>query len=162
MVFPESPDDSPPFPLSSSASFSLSASASLQTHLSSFNSEQRLRSFPSATGDLEKQTDPDPDDSDDEADDDDKTSQSAAKQRLFWLVKVFVSFSALFFPISVYRDSGVFSPRQSVKPLGEDYQSGPHDSKKGRVSTKQPIRKPRFPLGEQAALVQDNHPRPST
>ena len=50
MVFPESPDDSPPFPLSSSASFSLSTSASLQTHLSSFNSEQRLHSSPLSLG----------------------------------------------------------------------------------------------------------------
>ena len=70
MVLPEPSDTSPPFPLPSSGSFSLSASDSLQTHLSS-NSEQRLRRLRrSVTEDLENQPEPDSDDSHDEIEND--------------------------------------------------------------------------------------------
>ena len=137
MVFPEQRDSSPPFPLptlSSSASFSLSASGSLQTHLSSFNSEQRLRSLPSATEDLEKHAEPDPDHSDDEVEDG-YNKQTVEKWRFFWLVKAFVWFSTLFFPISVFRDSGLLSRRSSVNPPGGDHESGPRDSLRDRTLT---------------------------
>jgi hypothetical protein len=138
MVFPEPPDNSPPFPLptlSSSGSFSLSASGSLQTHLSSFNSEQRLRSTPSATEDLEKKAEPESDDSGDQAENE-HDKQTTAKRRLFWLVKAFVWFSALFFPISVFRRSGFILPRPSVNPPGGDYEPGSYDSRKCQASTK--------------------------
>lgn len=141
MVFSDPPDNSPPFPLpalSSSGSFSLSASGSLQTHLSSFNSEQRLRSLPSATEDLEKQAKPDSDDSDDDQIENDHNKQIAVKRRFFWLVKTFLWFSSLFFPISLFRDYRFFSRRPSVNPSSGDYEheSGPHDSRKDIVSTK--------------------------
>ncbi|KAF9648583.1 hypothetical protein BDM02DRAFT_2228339 [Thelephora ganbajun] len=126
MVSSEPLDSSPLLPLSApsaSGSFSLSASGSLQTHLSSFNSEQRLRSLPSITDDLEKQADSDSDDSDDEVDGDDNR-QIAVKQRFWWLVKVFMWFSALFFPISVLGEHGFLSRRPSLNPLSGDYKSG--------------------------------------
>ena len=156
-------DDSPPLPpsaLSASGSICLSSSGSLQTHLSSFNSEQRLRSLPSVTDDLEKQTGSDPDDSDGEAGEDNK--QSVAKQRFWWLVRAFVWFSVLFFPISVLGDYGFLSRRPSANPLSRDYESGRNCHQKGQVTTKVTLRLPTFPLGKRAALVQDNHPRPST
>ena len=136
MVFPEQRDSSPPFPpstLSSSASFSLSASGSLKTHLSSFNSEHRLRSLPSAAEDLEKHAEPDPDNSDEEADGYNK--QTVDNRRFSWLVKALVWFSTLFFPISVFRDSGFLSRRPSVNPPGGDYEPGPRDSLKDRALT---------------------------
>ena len=160
MVFPEPPDNSPPFSLStlsSSGSFSLSASGSLQTHLSSFNSEQRLRSTPSTTEDLEKQAKSEPDDTDDQAGNN-YNRQTAAKQWLFSLVKAFVWFSAFFFPISVFHRSGFFSPRPPVNSLGRDFEPGPHDSRKGRVLTKRLVRLPAIPLGKRTTLVQDDHP----
>ena len=126
MIFPEPLDSSPPLPipiLSASGSFSLSSSGSLRTHLSSFNSEQRLRSLPSAAGDLEKQAGSDSDDPDDEVYDDDKR-QPAVKQRFWWLVRTFVWFSALFFPISVLGDYGFLSHRRPANPLNGDYESG--------------------------------------
>jgi len=137
MVSSEPLDDSPPLSLSAlsaSGSFSLSSSGSLQTHLSSFNSEQRLRSLPSVTDDLEKQADSDSEDSGGGVDDDDN-KQLAVKQRLWWLVRAFVWVSALFFPISVLGDYGLLSRRPSVNPSSGDYESGPHDCQKDRVST---------------------------
>jgi hypothetical protein len=128
MISSEPLDNSPPLPLSAlsaSGSFSLSSSGSLQTHLSSFNSEQRLRSLPSVTDDLEKQADPDSDDSDDEVDDDDNR-QSRVKRRFWWLVRAFVWFSALFFPISVLGDYGFLSRRPSVNPVSGNYELGQH------------------------------------
>ena len=133
MVFPEPSDTSPPFPLHtlpSSGSFSLSASGSLQTHLSSFNSEQRLRSLPSVTEDLEKQPEPDSDDSDDEIENE-YNRPTAGKLQFFWLVNAFVWFSTLFFPISVFRDSRFFSPSLTLSPLDENYESGLHRSRNG-------------------------------
>ena len=123
MVSSEPLDNSPLLPLSAlsaSGSFSLSSSGSLQTHLSSFNSEQRLRSLPSVTDDLEKQADPD---SDDEIYDED-TKQTAVKQRFWWLARAFVWFSVLFFPISVLGDYGFLSRRPPVNPSGGDYEPG--------------------------------------
>lgn len=134
MGFPEPSDNHSSFPpptLSSSGSFSLSASGSLQTHLSSFNSEQRLRSLPSVTEDLEKQTEPDPDESDDEAENG-FNRRTTAKLSFFWLLKAFVWFSTLFFPISVVRDSGFFSRRALAHPLSEGNETGAHDSLSGR------------------------------
>ena len=131
MVSSEPLDDSPPLPLpvlSASGSFSLSSSGSLQTRLSSFNSEQRLRSLPSVTDDLEKQIDPDPGDSD-EVDGDDG-GQTVVRQRFWWLARAFVWFSALFFPISVLGDYGFLSSRPSVNRFSGDHESGLHSRKK--------------------------------
>ena len=152
MVSSDPFDDSPPLPtlptLSTSGSFSLSSSGSLQTRLSSFNSEQRLRSLPSVTDDLEKQADSD---SDDEPDGDSK--QIAVKQRFWWLVRAFVWFSALFFPISVLGDYGFLSRRPSVNSFSGDYESGPRCCQKDRISTNALVRSYTFSLGKRAALV---------
>lgn len=123
MISPEPLDNSPPLPLSASGSFSFSASGSLQTHLSSFNSEQRLRSLPSITDDLEKQADSDSDDSDDGISDD-NSRRLVLTERIWWLVRVFVWFSALFFPISVLGDYGLLSYRRSANAFSVDYGSG--------------------------------------
>ena len=160
MVSPEPLDNSPPLPLSAlstSGSFSLSSSGSLQTHLSSFNSEQRLRTLPSVTADLEKQADSD---SDNEVSGDDNR-QTAVKHRFWWLVMAFVLFSALFFPISVLGDYGFLPPRPSVNPFSGDYESGPRCRPKGRIQT-HGMARPLISLGKRATLVQDNLPRSST
>ena len=115
------PADNPPLlPLSSSTSFSLSSSGSLQTHLSSFNSEQRLRSLPSVTNDLENQADSDSDDSDNG-----DIRRFAVTQRIWWLARVFIWFSAILFPISALGDFGLLSRRPPKNSLGVDYDSGP-------------------------------------
>lgn len=159
------PLDSPPLlplsALSASGSFSLSSSGSIQSRLSSFNSEQRLRSLPSVTSDLEKQADPDSDDDGDEADDYD-SNRTPVKQRFWWLVRVFVSFSALFFPISVFGGYVFPSHRPPAGSIGEDYESGLYRCRDDRDSTNGSVRPPAFSLGKRAALVQDNHPRSST
>jgi len=163
MKSPEPLDSSPPLPipiLSASGSFSLSSSGSLQTRLSSFNSEQRLRSLPSAAGDLEKQTGSDSDDPDDEVYGGDKR-QPVVKQRFWWLARTFVWFSALFFPISVLGDYGFLSHRQSVNSLTGDSESGLHRCQKDLVLANELVRLPAFSLGKRATLVQDNHPRSS-
>jgi len=117
-------DDSPPLPLSvlpTSGSFSLSSSGSLQTRLSSFNSEQRLRSLPSVTDDLEKQADSD---TDEEIDGDDDNRQIAVKQRFWSFVRAFVWFSALFFPVSALGDYGFLSRRPSVDHISDSDEPG--------------------------------------
>ena len=161
MVFSEHLDDSPPPPtLPLSGSFSFSTSGSLQTHLSSFNSEQRLRSLPSVVQDIEKQANHDSDGSDDGPDDD--VRQIAPKQRVLWLVRTFVWFSALFFPISVLGNYGLLSRRQPANPLSEGYESGPPECRKIRVPTEWFIRPPNLPVGQRETVVQDNYPRSQT
>ena len=129
-------DNSPRLPhpaLPSSGSFGLSASGRLQTH--SFNSEQRLRSLPSVTEDLEKQDGLGPEDCCDEMYND-GNRQLAVKRRFLWLARALVWFSALFFPISVLGNYGIFLRRPSVNQLGGDYELGPCGCQKGWVSTK--------------------------
>jgi len=165
MVPSEPLDNPPPLPLSAlsaSGSFSLTSSGSLQTHLSSFNSEQRLRSLPSVTDDLEKQADSDSEDSGDVVDGDDNNKQLAVKQRFWWLVRAFVWFSALFFPISVLGDYGFLSRSPSVNPLSGDYESGPHDRRRIESRLNGLLRLLTLSLGKRTAPVQDNHPRSST
>jgi hypothetical protein len=126
MVSSERLDESPPPPLSTlsaSGSFSLSSSGSLQTHLSSFNSEQRLRSLPPLTDDLENQANFDSDDSDDGVYND-GSKRPVVKQRIWWLARAFMWFSALFFPISVLGDYGFLSRRPSAGASGVDYELG--------------------------------------
>jgi len=126
MVSSGSLDDSPPLTLSAlstSGSFSLSSSGSLQTRLSSFNSEQRLRSLPSVTDDLEKQANPN---TDDEVDGDDDNRQIVVENRFWWLVRAFVWFSALFFPISALGDYGFLLRHPSVDPFSGDNEPGLH------------------------------------
>jgi hypothetical protein len=131
-------DDSPrlPYPaLHSSGSFGLSASGRLQTHLSSFNSEHRLRSLPTVTEDIQKQAAKGSHDPNDGIDDDDNR-QTAIKQRFLWLARAFVWFSVLYFPISVLGNHGFFLRRTSVNQLGGDHESGPRDCQKDRVKIK--------------------------
>ena len=126
MVSSEPLDKSPPLlpiALTASGSFSLSSSGSLQTHLSSFNSEQRLRSLPSVAGDLENQADSGSDDFDDGVHNGDNR-QLTVKQRIWWLMRVFVWFSALFFPISLLGNYGFLSRRPSVNTFSVDYEPG--------------------------------------
>jgi len=160
MISPEPLDSSPPLSipiLSASESFNLSSSGSLQTHLSSFNSEQRLRSLPSAAGDLEKQAGSDLGDRYNEVYDDDKR-QPVVKQRFWWLARTFVWFSALFFPISVLGNYGFLSHRQSVNSLTGYSESGLHCCQKDWVLANELVRLPTLSLGKRATLVQDNHP----
>jgi len=155
-------DNSPPLPLSAlstSGSFGLSSSGSLQTHLSSFNSEQRLRSLPSVTDDLEKQANSD---TDDEADGDDDSRQIVVKRRFWWLMRAFVWFSALFFPISALGDHGFLSRRPSVDPFSGDNEPGLHCCRRGQISADGLVRVLALSMGKRTALVQDNHPRSST
>lgn len=136
MISPGLPDNSPrlPFPaLPSSGTLGLSASGRLQTHLSSFNSEQRLRNLPSVTEDLEKQYDLDPSDSDDGID---NNKQLMVKRRFVWLARAFIWFSALFFPISVLGNCGTLLRRPSVNRFSGDHESGPRNCQKVSVSTK--------------------------
>ena len=152
-------DNSPPLPLSAlsaSGSFSLSSSGSL-SRLSSFNSEQRLRSLPSVTDDLEKQADSD---SGDEVDGDGDSGKIVVKQRFWWLVRAFVWFSALFFPISALGDYRLISRRPSVDLSSGDNEPGLDRCRKDRVSTNGLVRI--LSLGKRTAIVQDNHPRSST
>ena len=133
MGFSEPLDNSPPLSLStlsSSGSFSLSTSGSLQTHLSSFNSAQRLRNLPSVAEDLEKLAEPDSDCSDDDVNGDDNR-KTAIKQRFLWLAKAFVWFSVLYFPISLLGNNGFFPRRLSPRPSAGGYESGLRDFRKG-------------------------------
>ena len=76
--------------------------------------------------DLENQADFDSDRSDDGVYNSD-SRQLTVKQRIWWLVRVFMWFSALFFPISVLSDYGFLSRRPSGNAFGVDYESGlPH------------------------------------
>jgi hypothetical protein len=152
MVFSGHLDNSPPLPvLPSFASFNLSTSGSFQTHLSSFNSEQRLRNLPSVVQDLEKQADNNSDCSDDGLSDD--VRQTSPKQRFLWLVRTFVWFSALFFPISALGNYGFLSRRQSVNPMSGGYESGSRKRPKIRVSTEWSVRPPSLPVGKRETAV---------
>ena len=126
MISSDPPNDSPPLPLPvlpAPGSFNLSSSGSLQTHLSSFNSEQRLRSLPSVTDDLENQADCDSDDSDDEVYNG-GNRKLVVKQRIWWLVRAFMWFSALFFPISALGDYGLISRYPSANMFSVGHESG--------------------------------------
>ena len=138
MISPEPLSDSPWVPHlapSSSEAFGLSASGRVQTRLFSFNSEQRLRNLPSVTEDLEKQDGPDPEDCDDGMYDGDNR-QLAVKRRFLWLLRAFMWFSALFFPISVIGNYGIFLRRPSVNRFGGDHELGPRNCQKVSISTK--------------------------
>ena len=164
MISPEPLDNAPrlPFPaLPSSGALGFSASGRLQTHLSSFNSERRLRNLPSVTEDLEKQDDLDPGDSDDRMDNDDN-KQLVVKRRFVWLARAFIWFSALFFPISVLGNHGVLR-RPSVNRFGRDHEPGPRNCQKDCFNRMTVVaRLLTISLGKRAALVKDNHPPSST
>ena len=153
MVSSGSLDNSPPLPLSAlstSGSFSLSSSGSLQTRLSSFNSEQRLRSLPSVTDDLEKQADSD---IYDKVDGDDDSKQIVVKQRFWWLMRAFVWFSALFFPISALGDQGFLSRRPSADLFSDNNEQGPYCCRRDRSSADELVRVLVISLGERTTLV---------
>ena len=163
MVPSEPLDDSPPLPLSvpsASGLFSLSSSGSLQTHLSSFNSEQRLRGLPSVAGDLENQADPDSDDPEDGAHNGVK-KRIAVKQRVWWFMRVFIWFSTLFFPISLLGDYGFLSPYPLTNAFSVDYESGLLSFSKSDASTDVLPRILTLSLGKRTTLVQNYHPQPS-
>ena len=75
------------------------------------------------TDDLETQADSDSDDSDDGVYNG-GSKRLAVKQRIWWLAKSFIWFSALFFPTSVLCDYGFLSRRPSANALSVDYESG--------------------------------------
>ena len=162
MVSSGSLNNSPPLPLSTlsaSGSFNISSSGSLQSRLSSFNSEQRLRSLPSVTDDLEKQVDSD---SDDEVDDDDDSRKIAVEERFWLLLRVFVRFSALLFPILALADFGFLSRRPSADLFSGDNNTGLYCCQRIRVPADGLVRVLTLSLGKRTALVQDNHSRSST
>ena len=72
--------------------------------------------------DLENQADSDSDDSDDGVYN--SNGRLAVKQRIWWLVRAFMWFSALFFPISMLNDYGFLSPRPPANSFSADYESG--------------------------------------
>jgi len=75
------------------------------------------------TDDLEIQADSDSDDSDDGVYNG-GSKRVEVKQRVWWLVKAFMWFSALFFPTSVLSDYGFLSGRSSANALSVDHESG--------------------------------------
>jgi len=72
------------------------------------------------TDDLETQADSDSDDGVYNG----GSKRLAVKQRIWWLAKTFMWFSALFFPISVLSDHGFLLRRPSANALSVDHESG--------------------------------------
>ena len=75
------------------------------------------------TDDLENQAGSDSDDSDDGVYNG-GNRRIAVKQRIWWLARVLMWFSALFFPISVLSDYVFLSRRPSANAFKMDYESG--------------------------------------
>ena len=74
------------------------------------------------TDDLENQADPNPNCSDDRVYNN-ANRQLAVKERIWWLMRAFMSYSTRFFPISVLSDYGFLSCCPSGNAFGIDYES---------------------------------------